>query len=151
MPDSADFQEFLNHLTENALMSIKQAELFAHAQGSAYVGTEHLLLGILSQKTSMGARLLSGAGVNFQNAQLALNLTPKNLAISLGAKGLSETAKLALKLSWDYAQDFNQDMCGTEHVVYSMVMQKNARATVLLRDMNIDAVSYTHLTLPTKA
>jgi ATP-dependent Clp protease ATP-binding subunit ClpC len=138
MPDSADFQEFLNHLTENALMSIKQAELFAHAQGSAYVGTEHLLLGILSQKTSMGARLLSGAGVNFQNAQLALNLTPKNLAISLGAKGLSETAKLALKLSWDYAQDFNQDMCGTEHVVYSMVMQKNARATVLLRDMNID-------------
>ena len=138
MPDSADFQEFLNHLTENALMSIKQAELFAHSQGSAYVGTEHLLLGVLSQKTSMGARLLNSAGVNFQNAQLALNLTPKNLAISLGAKGLSETAKLALKLSWDYAQDFNQDMCGTEHVVYSMIMQKNARATVLLRDMNID-------------
>ena len=138
MPDSADFQDFLNHLTENALISIKQAELFAHAQGSAYVGTEHLLLGILSQKNSMGAKLLNSAGVSFQNAQLALNLTPKNLAISLGAKGLSETAKLALKLSWDYAQDFNQDLCGTEHIIYSMIMQKNARATVLLKDMNIN-------------
>jgi ATP-dependent Clp protease ATP-binding subunit ClpC len=138
MPDSVDFQDFLNHLTENALISIKQAELFAHAQGSAYIGTEHLLLGVLSQKTSMGAKLLNSAGVSFQNAQLALNLTPKNLAISLGAKGLSETAKLALKLSWDYAQDFNQDLCGTEHIIYSMIMQKNARATVLLKDMNIN-------------
>ena len=138
MPDSVDFQDFLNHLTENALISIKQAELFAHAQGSAYIGTEHLLLGILSQKTSMGAKLLNSAGVSFQNAQLALNLTPKNLAISLGAKGLSETAKLALKLSWDYAQDFNQELCGTEHIIYSMIMQKNARATVLLKDMNIN-------------
>lgn len=138
MPESPDFQEFLNHLTENALMSLKQADQIARAQGSAYVGTEHILLGVLSQESSVAAKMLEGAGVNFQRAQLALNLTPKNLVINLGAKGLSETAKLALKLSWDYAQDFNQDMCGTEHILYSMLMQKNARATVLLRDMNVD-------------
>ena len=138
MPESPDFQEFLNHLTENALMSLKQADQIARTQGSAYVGTEHVLLGVLSQESSVAAKMLESAGVNFQRAQLALNLTPKNLVINLGAKGLSETAKLALKLSWDYAQDFNQDMCGTEHILYSMLMQKNARATVLLRDMNVD-------------
>ena len=138
MPESPDFQEFLNHLTENALMSLKQADQIARTQGSAYVGTEHVLLGVLSQESSVASKMLETAGVNFQRAQLALNLTPKNLVINLGAKGLSETAKLALKLSWDYAQDFNQDMCGTEHILYSMLMQKNARATVLLRDMNVD-------------
>ncbi|MFO0882474.1 MAG: ATP-dependent Clp protease ATP-binding subunit [Candidatus Saccharimonadales bacterium] len=138
MPESPDFQEFLNHLTENALLSLKQADQLARTQGSAYVGTEHILLGVLSQESSVAAKMLEGAGVNFQRAQLALNLTPKNLVINLGAKGLSETAKLALKLSWDYAQDFNQDMCGTEHILYSMLMQKNARATVLLKDMNVD-------------
>lgn len=138
MPESPDFQEFLNHLTENALMSLKNADQIARAQGSAYVGTEHILLGVLSQESSVAAKMLETAGVNFQRTQLALNLTPKNLVINIGAKGLSETAKLALKLSWDYAQDFSQDMCGTEHILYSMLMQKNARATVLLRDMNVD-------------
>jgi len=138
MPESPDFQEFLNHLTENAVMSLRQADQIARTQGSAYIGTEHILLGVLAQDTSVAAKMLDEAGINFQRAQLALNLTPKNLVINLGAKGLSETAKLALKMSWDYAQDFNQDMCGTEHILYSLLMQKNARATVLLKDMNVD-------------
>lgn len=138
MPESPDFQDYLNHLTENALLSLKNADQIARAQGSAYVGTEHLLLGVLGQESSVAAKILEAVGVNFQRTQLALNLTPKNLVINIGAKGLSETAKLALKLSWDYAQDFNQDMCGTEHILYSMLMQKNSRATVLLRDMNVD-------------
>jgi ATP-dependent Clp protease ATP-binding subunit ClpC len=138
MPDSPDFQEYLNHLTENALASLQQADHIARSQGSAYVGTEHLLLGVLAQPDAIASKMLGTVGVNFQRAQLALNLTPKNLVINLGAKGLSETAKLALKMSWDYAQDFNQDVCGTEHILYSLLMQKNARATVLLRDMNVD-------------
>jgi len=58
--------------------------------------------------------------------------------MNIGSKGLSETAKLALKMSWEYAQDFNQDICGTEHIIYSLLMQKNARSTVLLRDMNVN-------------
>ncbi len=138
MPESPDFQEFLGHLTENALMSLRQADQIARTQGSAYVGTEHILLGVLAQESSVASKLLDDSGINFQRAQLALNLTPKNLVINLGAKGLSETAKLALKLSWDYAQEYGQDICGTEHILYSLLMQKNARATVLLKDMNVD-------------
>jgi ATP-dependent Clp protease ATP-binding subunit ClpC len=138
MNDHNDMQDFLNHLTDNALMSLKHADHVARAQGSAYVGTEHILLGVLSQESSVGAKILFNSGVTYDRTQLALNLTPKNLVINLGAKGLSETAKLALKVSWDYAQDFGQDICGTEHILYSILQQKNARATVLLRDMNID-------------
>jgi ATP-dependent Clp protease ATP-binding subunit ClpC len=69
---------------------------------------------------------------------LALNLTPKTLVINMGAKGLSETAKLTLKMAYDVAQDFNQEFCGTEHILYSVLSQKNARATILLRDMNVN-------------
>lgn len=138
MPETPDFQEYLNHLTENALLSLKNADHIARTQGSVYVGTEHILLGVLSQQTSVAAKVLDTAGINFQRAQLALNLTPKNLSINIGGKGLSETAKLSLKLSWDYAQDYSQDYCGTEHILYSMLTQKNSRATVLLRDMNVN-------------
>jgi ATP-dependent Clp protease ATP-binding subunit ClpC len=141
MPNSPDFQEFLNHLTDNALSSLKHADAIARSFGSAYVGTEHLLLGVLAQDTSMGAKVLEGAGVTLDRARLALNLTPKTLVINLGAKGLSETAKLTLKMAYDVAQDFNQEFCGTEHILYSILSQKNARATILLRDMNVDVES----------
>ncbi len=138
MPESPELQDYLNHLTENAIVSLRQADQIARTQGSTYVGTEHILLGLLSQESSVASKMLEDSGINYERAQLALNLTPKNLVVNLGAKGLSETAKLALKLSWDYAQDFNQDICGTEHILYSLLMQKNARATVLLRDMNVN-------------
>lgn len=138
MPNSPDFQEFLNHLTNNALQSLKHADAIARSFGSAYVGTEHLLLGLLAQDGSMGAKILEGAGITLDRARLALNMTPKTLVINVGAKGLSETAKLTLKMAYDVAQDYSQEYCGTEHILYSILSQKNARATILLRDMNID-------------
>jgi ATP-dependent Clp protease ATP-binding subunit ClpC len=139
MPNTPDFQEFLNHLTNNALQSLKHADAIARSFGSAYIGTEHLLLGVLAQDTSMGAKLLDGAGVTLDRARLALNMTPKTLVINVGgAKGLSETAKLTLKMAYDIAQDYDQDYCGTEHILYSILSQKNARATILLRDMNVN-------------
>lgn len=138
MPSSPDFQEFLNHLTDNALQSLKHADAIARSFGSAYIGTEHLLLGVLAQDGSMGSKILEGVGVTLDRARLALNLTPKTLVINMGAKGLSETAKLTLKMAYEVAQDFNQEFCGTEHVLYSILSQKNARATLLLRDMQVD-------------
>ncbi|HEX7963850.1 MAG TPA: ATP-dependent Clp protease ATP-binding subunit [Candidatus Saccharimonadales bacterium] len=140
-PDSADFQDFLNHLTNNALESLKHADAIARSFGSAYVGTEHLLLGILAQDTSMGAKILEGAGVTLDRARVALNLTPKTMVMNAGAKGLSETAKLTLKMAYDTAQEYNQEFCGTEHILDALLSQKNARATMLLRAMNVDVDS----------
>jgi ATP-dependent Clp protease ATP-binding subunit ClpC len=138
IPDTPDFQEFLNHLTNNALQSLKHADAIARSFGSAYIGTEHLLLGVLAQDGSMGGKILSDAGVTLDRARLALNLTPKTLVVNVGAKGLSETAKLTLKMAYDIAQDYSQDYCGTEHILFSILSQKNARATILLKDMNVN-------------
>ncbi|MFZ2836506.1 ATP-dependent Clp protease ATP-binding subunit ClpC [compost metagenome] len=133
-----DFAEFVSHLTQNARTSLQHADAIARGYGSPYIGTEHVLLGVLAQGSSVGAKLLADAGVTLDRAELALNLTPRTLIVSTGAKGLSETAKLTLKMSWEIAQEFHQEFLGTEHILYSMLSQKNARATVLLRDMNVD-------------
>lgn len=140
---SDDFADFVSHLTDNARTSLQHADAIARGYGSAYIGTEHLLLGVLAQGSSVAAKVLADAGVTLDRAELALNLTPRNLVVSTGAKGLSETAKLTLKMSWDIAQEFHQDYLGTEHILYSILSQKNARATVLLRDMNIDIPTVT--------
>ncbi|HSX36069.1 MAG TPA: Clp protease N-terminal domain-containing protein, partial [Patescibacteria group bacterium] len=138
MPESQDFQDFLSHLTTNALESLKHADAIARSTGSAYVGTEHLLVGMLAQTTSMGAKILQGAGVTLDRARVALNLAPKAAGGGVGSKGLSETAKLTLKMAYDTAQEFGQDFCGTEHILDALLSQKNSRATVLLRTLNVD-------------
>lgn len=135
-----DFAEFVSHLTDNARTSLQHADAIARGYGSAYIGTEHLLLGVLAQGSSVGAKLLADVGVTLDRAELALNLTPRTLIVSTGAKGLSETAKLTLKMSWEIAQEFHQDYLGTEHILYSILSQKNARATVLLGDMDINLI-----------
>lgn len=138
MPETPEgFIDFSQFLTDNAKNSLEQADMLARSLGSPYIGTEHLLLGLLTQSDSVGARMLADVGVTFNKARTALNLTPRTLVVSTGQKGLSETAKLTLRMSWEIAQEFHQDICGTEHILFSLLSQKNARATVLLRDMNV--------------
>jgi ATP-dependent Clp protease ATP-binding subunit ClpC len=144
MPDLPDFQDFRKHLTNNALLALKHADAIARSFGSAYVGTEHLLLGLLAQESSMGAKMLENVGVTLDRARLVLNLTPKTFVINMGVKGLSETAKHTLKTAYDIAQDYSQEFCGTEHILYSILTQKNSRATKLLRDMNVDVDALIH-------
>ncbi len=137
-----DYQDFASYLTENARQSLAHAGTIARGVGDAYIGTEHLLLGLLAQDGSLGGKILEDAGVTLSKAQTVLKLTPKNIVVNMGAKGYSETAKLTLRMAYDVAQDYGQDYCGTEHILYSLLSQKNSRASVLLRDMkvNIDSI-----------
>lgn len=132
-----DFAELVSRLTDNARTSLHHANIIAQSYGSSYVATEHLLLGILAQGSSVGAKVLADLGVTLNRAQDALNQTPLTVIVGIEARGLSETAKLTLKMSWDIAKELHQDYLGTEHILYSMLNQKNSRALVLLRDMGI--------------
>ncbi len=132
------FGGFIARLTDNARVSLQHAEALARGQGSTHIGTEHLLLGILTQQTSVGAKLLADAGITLQRAELALNLTPQSLQLSSGLKGMSDTALLTLKMAHEQAMSLGQDYLGTEHILYCLLQQKGARATVLLRDMRTD-------------
>jgi ATP-dependent Clp protease ATP-binding subunit ClpC len=142
-PLSPDYQEFINHLTDNALLSLQQAEIIAKNTGSLYVGTEHILLGILAQSSSVGSQILRETGISLDKAQSSLLLTNKATIGTLGSKGLSETAKLTLKTAYEISQEFSQDACGTEHILYSLLNQRNSRAIELLTnlDVNVEMLS----------
>lgn len=133
---------FEDHLTDNAQQSLQQANELARAQGASYIGTEHILLGVLRQDGSIGAKVLNNAGVTFDKARTALNLDTQSVGSmssqTLTSRGLNETAKLTLTLSWKIARDFGQKICGTEHILFATLSQKNTRATLLLQDMDID-------------
>ena len=136
MPE--DFTEFISHLTDNARASVQHADAIARGNGSNYIGTEHLLLGVLAQGSSSAAKVLADAGVTLQQAELALDIKPSRVVTSTGVVGLSETALWTLRMAWEAAKEYNHDFLGTEHILYSVLRQGNARATTLLRDMGVD-------------
>lgn len=142
-PNTPDFQEFLNHLTENALHALRNADAIARGSGNAYVGTEHLLLGLLAQDGSMGSKILSGIGVTLGKARTLLTTDP-NPPETYEAKGLSEVAKLTLKMAYELSREYGQDFCGTEHILYSLLAQKNSRAVELLRGMDVNVGQLTY-------
>ena len=136
MPE--DFADFISHLTENARMSVQYADAIARGNGSSYIGTEHLLLGVLAQGSSTGAKYLADAGVTLAGAEQALGIQPSKVTVGTGVIGLSETALLTLRMAWETAKEYNHDTLGTEHILYSVLRQTNARATTLLREMSVD-------------
>ncbi len=133
-------EEFLSHFdrfTQNAKKSLENAGLLAINMGSNYVGTEHLLLGMLKAQGSIGARLLSELGVRMDNVPMQANHTVQTSTPG-GIIELSETAKQTITMALRVAQQYGQPYAGTEHLLYAILSQKNSRAQAILRDMSVD-------------
>ncbi|MDR0591490.1 MAG: ATP-dependent Clp protease ATP-binding subunit [Candidatus Nomurabacteria bacterium] len=134
-----DFSELIAKMTDNARMSLQKADMFSRKFGSDYIGTEHILLGMLAQESSLGAKFLGDENITLERAQQVLNLTPRlNIQTFAQFKTLSESAMLALKMSDSIAADFSQDYIGTEHILYSLLSMSSSRAKLLLGDMQAD-------------
>ena len=127
-----------DRLTENAKMSLEQADAIARGMGSSYIGTEHILVGVLRQEGSVGAKILRDSGVTWERVELWLSGASSNVLSHSGRKGLSETARETLTMSLDLARKFGQPYSGTEHILYAILAQKNARANALLAEIQVD-------------
>lgn len=138
-----NFNEFSMRLSENARGVIQNADAIARGYGSPYIGTEHLLLGLLAQSASVGAKMLADNGITLPKAEGALNLKPAKLTVSTGMIGMSETTLLTLRMGLEMSRELHQDYMGTEHLLYSLLKQSNARATVLLRELGVDVDTLT--------
>ncbi|MBR2741429.1 Clp protease N-terminal domain-containing protein [Candidatus Saccharibacteria bacterium] len=58
-----EFSEIMNKLSENARFALQKSDYYAKRYNNGYMGTEHLLLGIMSMDVSMGAKMLREEGV----------------------------------------------------------------------------------------
>lgn len=135
---AVEFGPQFDRFTENARQSLDNADQIASSMSSSYIGTEHILLGVLQQEGSIGSRILRNAGVSMDKAQMVLSFSPK--VITHNHKGLSEAAKTTLTLSWRIASQFGQPYSGTEHILFALLSHKSARSNTLLKEMQIDPV-----------
>ena len=127
--------------SKEAKRALIVAQEEARSAGLSYVGTEHVLLGILTQPESLGASVLLGFGVTAENVRLVLKTVgrsrPPRGAAPDETGGLSGFAKKVIEDAVRCAYQFNHAMVGTEHLLYALMTQENTAATVILENMKV--------------
>ena len=128
-----EFSEIMNHLSENARFALQKADFFSKRYNQGYMGTEHILMGVLAQDVSTGAKFLRDEGVNLNEVEQAQGKVAVDVPASpMAMMSLSESAVLTLRMSMNFARENGLEIIGTEHIVYSLIRQPNSKAAVLL-------------------
>ena len=134
-----EFSEIMNMLSENARFALQKADLFSKRYNNGYMGTEHLLLGILSMDTSTGAKLIRDEGATLEEVEKALNKTAVEVPGSdMAMMSLSEAVILTLRMARGYIKEQGISTIGTEHILYALLSQPNSRAALILTGLNVD-------------
>ncbi len=134
-----NFDHF-NKFTKEAKKALIVAQERAKEGNLNYVGTEHLLLGVLTQENSLGCSILLNFGVSLDNVELVLKTVGRNAAPAKAPEengGLSGFAREVIENSVKIAHDYSHSFIGTEHLLYSLVSQHNTAATVILENMKV--------------
>ena len=133
-----DFAEFISNLSENAKTSLLYADSISRGYGSPKIGTEHLLMGILAQGPSAGARILSTSGITLDRAEQQLGLKPTTNPSPGGIGVLSETVKISLRNALKMSKETGSEKLGTEHILHSILSHKSSKASTLLLRLGVD-------------
>lgn len=134
-----EFSEIMNHLSENARFSLQKADFYSKKYNQGYMGTEHILMGILAQDVSTGAKYLRDEGVNLGEVEKAQGKVAVDVpAAPMAMMSLSESAVLTLRMAMNFARENGLDSIGTEHIIYSLIRQPNSKAAGLLTKLNVN-------------
>ena len=128
-----------DRFTPNAKLSLQIAEQEAKNMKSSYIGTEHLLLGLLSIPKSLGFSLFTGAGVTQENVRILLKaLKTKDIEGKQIKHGLSNYLHNVIEQSVITAHKFRHANVGTEHLLHSLVSTGKNAATAILEEMQVE-------------
>ncbi|MDO5413543.1 MAG: ATP-dependent Clp protease ATP-binding subunit [bacterium] len=124
--------------TQRAELAIENARLAAGEMGHGYIGTEHLLLGIMMESDGLGARILLRHGID--KAQLWRIVLRANGSGSPGRpeQGLTPRARQAVEQAAQEARQLQQGYIGTEHLLLGLLRQNDCGAAASLREAGAD-------------
>ena len=129
----------LERFTENAQNALKLAKKAAKINANGYIGSEHLLIGLLEEEEGTAAILLKEAGADADKTETLI----ANLIISDGdtqttGEDYTPRAQRILENSVREADMFHMEKVGTEHILMALLKDTECVAARLLHSMEID-------------
>ncbi|MFO7652270.1 MAG: ATP-dependent Clp protease ATP-binding subunit [Candidatus Krumholzibacteriia bacterium] len=105
-----------------------------------YIGTEHLLLGIIREGEGIAANVLRRLNIDFERIQKAIeeSVTPQSGPVSIGEIPFTPRAKKVLELSIDEARMHNHNYVGTEHLLLALIREGEGVAARVLAELGAD-------------
>ncbi len=130
---------FENRFTLKAEQGIRAAHESAAEMGHGYVGSEHLLLGLLREKDSTVARLLGGSGVTYEKtkAKIRENVGTGNTAVHT-PQGLTPKSRKIVETAFEEASFRGEGHIGIEHLMLGILKENDSAAMRLLILMGVD-------------
>ena len=126
--------------TERARQVVVFAQDEARGLRHNYIGTEHLLLGILRVDDGLAAHVLEGLDVTIEGARAEVaRLIGEGDEVPTGQIPFTPRAKKVLELSLREALDLGHNYIGTEHVLLGIAREDEGVAARALRDLGVDA------------
>jgi ATP-dependent Clp protease ATP-binding subunit ClpC len=127
--------------TERAKQVVVLAQEEARALKHNYIGTEHILLGLLREEEGLAARVLESLDVTVEEvrAQVARIIGPGDEPIVSGQIPFTPRAKKVLELSLREALSLKHNYIGTEHILLGLVRENEGVAARILLDFDADA------------
>ena len=134
-----EFSEIMNMLSENARFALQKSDYYAKRYNNGYMGTEHLLLGIIAMDNSTGAKMLREAGATLETIEKSLNQVAVEVPGSdMAMMSLSEAVILTFRMAQNFAKEQGLTVIGTEHILYALLSQPNSRASLILDGIGVD-------------
>lgn len=109
--------------------------------GHDYIGTEHLVLGMIREGEGMGIKILTSLGVTVDELRKEIESSIRPHArnnSNLGNIPLVKQAEKALKVTYLEAKLFNSAIIGTEHLLLAILKDEDSVVTRLLKRFNVD-------------
>ncbi|MBQ8823254.1 MAG: ATP-dependent Clp protease ATP-binding subunit [Lachnospiraceae bacterium] len=125
--------------TNKAQTALKLAEKCAKQLKQGYVGTEHILLGLIREETGVAAKVLHDNGVAFERAvELIRDLIAFEGGVTIKEReGYSPRALKVLEEAAQQAKRFRSKKVGTEHILMALIKEGENVAVRLISTMGV--------------
>ena len=128
------FEKFSERARRVLSLAQEEAQRFNHN----YIGTEHILLGLVRETEGVAARVLSGLGVDLSKVRSAVEfIIGRGEKPAQGEIGLTPRAKKVVELAVDEARRMNHTYIGTEHLLIGLLREGEGVAAGVLESLGV--------------
>ncbi len=129
------FNSFTQKANEVLNLAIKSAEGYGHN----YVGSEHILVGLLKEGSGLAASVLNEKGINLEDVEY---LIKEEIGVGnptrLSPDDFTPRSKRIIELSFQIARGMMNSFVGTEHILISLVRETDSYAVRFINQLGID-------------
>ena len=129
------FDRFTERARKVMSLARQEAQRFNHE----YLGTEHVLLGLVQEGSGVAARVLKRLDVELRKIRLEVEKIVKNGTnmVTMGQLPFTPRAKKVLELALEEAQNLGHNYIGTEHILLGLLREEEGLAARVLESQRL--------------